>query len=153
MERHNTSPEHQLLTDEERQQSEKDRMAKIMAMPRNQKRRYLSIRHTRRNRPFNRTRSGIPTGTTAHFAAWMADLDVKRALYGIKLDRLADELNGELAAAFAILRVNGGIRNVFDLSRCDVHYLLSVQQIGPSRLAAVEKYLRARNVSLNWTTA
>lgn len=126
-------------------------MQKIMELPREQKRARLRIRHGAHSRPFARVRSGRPTGQTAHFAKWMADLRAVTSLRRLKLDRLADDLTGDLAAAFAILRVNGGIKTIYDLTQCDVHHLLSVQQIGPKRLALVEKFLRERNVNPAWT--
>lgn len=125
-------------------------LSKIMEMSRPERRRHL---HYRSAAPHRRVRSGVPTGTTPHFRAWMADLDRKRILHGMKLDHLADTLDGRLASTFALLRVGGRIRNVYQLSQANLADLLSIPQVGPARLAEVEKYLNGKRVELNWTAA
>lgn len=142
-----------VLSPEEIEQARNDRMEKINSMHRKEKRANLRIRHMPLSRPFSRVRSGVPTGTTPHFRAWMADLSARSVLQGMKLDYLADSLTGQLASTFAILRVSGRIKNVWQLSQTSADALLSIPQIGPAQLAAVETYLNRRNVPLKWTVA
>lgn len=116
------------------------------------KRGKVSIRHSAVSRPFARVRSGIRSGTTPHFAAWMADLDVSRTLHAIKLDALAESTSEE-AATFAQLFVRGKIKNVLQLSKKEIEDLIPLVGGDVDGLLAVEKYLNARRVRLNWTAA
>lgn len=136
------------------QEAKDAKLQKILTLPRKDKRARLRIRHGAIKRPFARVRSGVRTGTTPHFALWMADLSALRALQRIKLDVLADSdaTPGNVAQAFALLYV-GGVKNVADLSRADVGRLLAIDGIGLKRLEAVEKYMTERHVGLAWTSA
>lgn len=135
------------------EENAKERLRKIMELPRNERRSMLRTRQVRSSSLFSRVRSGVPTGTTPHFRRWMAELGNKSLLQGMKLDAMADQLDGRLASTLALLRVSGGIRNVYQLSQKSVEELLSVSQVGPARLAEVEQYLTSKNVPLNWTAA
>lgn len=98
-----------------------------------------------------RIRTSAPTGTTAHFKAWMADLRAKSVLQRMKLDNLASRIeDGQTAGAFALLFV-GGVRSVWDLSQLSTDQVLAVRDVGIERAAAAENYLRGRNVPLKWS--
>lgn len=141
----------QPLSREEIEEHRKAELKKIMELPRKEKRARLRIRQPWPTSAHGRVRSGIRTGTTPHFAAWMADLNVARVLHGIKLDTLADQLEGRLASTFAVLRVSGGYKNVLQLSKADVADLLRIPSIGIKSLEAVEDYLNSRRVRVHWT--
>lgn len=98
-----------------------------------------------------RIRTSAPTGTTAHFKAWMADLRAKSVLQRMKLDNLASQIeDGHTAGAFALLFV-GGVRSVWDLSQLSADQVLAVRDVDIERADAVENYLRGRNVPLKWS--
>lgn len=132
------------------QEEKAEQMAKIEAMPRKEKRARLRIRHGANRRPFARPRSGLATGTTAHFRMWMADLNIRSAMERLKLNHLAENAESKVAGPFALLYV-GGFKSVWDVARADVSALLAVRGIGPVSLEHVETYLKARNVKLAWT--
>lgn len=134
------------------QEEKAEQLSKIMSMDRRNKRARLRIRHNANRRPFARVRSGLPTGTTPHFRAWMADLSAKSALQSLKTAALAESLSGDLASAMALLHV-GGYRNVWAVARADIADLLRLNGIGIKRLEKVEEYLTARRVPLKWTAA
>lgn len=132
------------------QEEKAEQMEKINSLPRKAKRASLRIRHGANRQPFARFRSGIPTGTTAHFRAWMADLSVRSAMERLKLNALAESAESKVAGPLAMLYV-GGFKSVWDVARADVNALLAVRGIGPAGLDHVETYLKARNVKLAWT--
>jgi hypothetical protein len=99
-----------------------------------------------------RIRSGIRTGTTPHFRLWMADLQLKSALQRTKTEVLADhDATPPLAASAYALMFIDGIRNVFQLTQVTAERLLSIDGIGPKKLAAVEQHLLENNVKPSWT--
>lgn len=129
-------------------------LKKIMSLPRKDKRARLRIRQPWSSSSHGRVRSGVPTGTTPHFRAWMADLRAKSILQSMRLDGLADAPQpGRVASTLAIIRVNSRMRSVWDLSQARIEDLLRIPQIGPARLAEIEQYLKGRNVPVAWTAA
>jgi hypothetical protein len=112
---------------------------KVASLNRQQRRRFIIARPSR-------TR----IGTTPHFAAWKAEGRIKSILQRAKTVSLADQLEGSIAAAFALLSI-GGYKNLWDISQSTVGALLRVRGIGPARLADVENYLRDKGVTLAWT--
>lgn len=131
----------------------KEQLDKIASLNRRNRRTMLRKQHSLRNRPFARVTSGTPTGTTPHFRLWKADLLSHSILQGLKLDKLADDIEDAKVAGGMALLYLGGVKNVADLKRRKVEDLLAIDRIGLDRLEAVETYLRERNVALNWTTA
>lgn len=134
-------------------QTEKaEQMEKILTMDRRNRRARLRIRHGASGRPFARVRSGLPTGTPPHFAAWMADLNAKSAMQNLKTADLADATVGDLASAWALLSI-GGFKSVWSVAQADITNLMRVNGIGLKRLEKVEAYLKDRRVPLKWTAA
>lgn len=128
--------------------------AKYDAMNRKQKRHIIRHRPGIMQAPGSaRVRSGIRTGTTKHFKMWMADLAAHSALQRLNTSVLAESIEEPQAAGGMALLWIGGFRNVWSLSQAPVEKLLKVRGIGVKRLAAVEKYLRDRQVPLRWTTS
>jgi hypothetical protein len=110
----------------------------------------VSQRHGAHRRPFARVRSGIRTGTTAHFAAWMSDLRAKSALQ--RLTTLSIALyhdDASVAAGYAIAH-GGGVKTVWDLSRRSEAELLAIKGMGPKRLIAIRDDLNRRSVRVDW---
>lgn len=99
-----------------------------------------------------RVRSGVRTGRTKHFQLWMADLSMKSALQKTSTADLADH-DGvpPLAQSAFALAFMDGIKNVWDLTQANIERLLSIPQIGPKNLEAVEQYLLEHNVKPSWT--
>jgi hypothetical protein len=93
-------------------------------------------------------RTGTRTGSPKHFALWMADLAAKSALQRLKLDRLAEATDGDVAAGLAILRVNG-VKNVFDLSVLPAGAPV-LGQLTYDQLKSVGDYLAANRVIKSW---
>jgi hypothetical protein len=101
-----------------------------------------------------RVRSGIRTGRTKHFQAWMADLAMISALQKTSLRKLADHtMTPSLVKSAFALAFNAGIRNVHALVVADVARLLRIDGIGPKKLEAVESYLLEHTVKPHWTVA
>lgn len=96
-------------------------------------------------------RSGTRTGQPAHFALWMADLAAKSALQRLKLDRLAESTDGDVAAGMAILWVNG-VKNVWDLSVLPA-VDPALGKLTAAQLTAVAKYLKGKRVDVAWEWA
>jgi hypothetical protein len=122
---------------------------KIESMSRKDMRKRVQIRHGVNRRPFARFRSGLRTGTTPHFALWMADVNIKSALQRTSLASLADRESGDVATAYGLLYV-GGFKSVYDLTRADARDLLHVSGIGPKRLELVRANLASHQVAVNW---
>lgn len=99
----------------------------------------------------SRAPSRTRTGTTPHFRAWMADLQMKSALQKIKLNTLADAIDDSmLASGFALLYV-GQVKNIYDLLRQSTAHLLSLPGIEIEHLSRVEQYLINYNVKPAWS--
>lgn len=99
-----------------------------------------------------RVRSGIRTGTTKHFALWMQTLKLQSALQKTSTGDLADHpaVPSLAQSAFALMFF-GGIRNVWELTQAPIERLLSIRDIGPKKLEAVETYLVEHKVKPSWT--
>lgn len=97
-------------------------------------------------------RSGTRTGTTAHFAAWKAEGQVKSILQKTKTATLADSIEGDdrTASGFALLYL-AGFKNVWDVSQAKRADLLAAKGVGLVTLGHVQDYLKARNVALAWS--
>lgn len=96
-------------------------------------------------------RVGKRTGTTAHFAMWKADLEIKSALQRTKLSKLANapETPTKAALGYGYLH-QGGVKNVWDLLNAKREDLLLISGIGPVRLAAVQADLIAHKAQPKW---
>jgi hypothetical protein len=127
-----------------------EELAKIKAMRRKEKRRHLSIRHRIITKPHARLRSGIRTGTTPHFAMWMADLAMKSALQRTKTLALAEAAKEPQTGAAYAMAAKAGYRNVFDLSRASEADLLAIRGMGPVRLRTLKADLATNNVAVMW---
>jgi hypothetical protein len=122
----------------------------LVALLGDEKAEQLNRKEMRRYRKRSPGKAGKRTGTPAHLAAWKAEGQIKSALQRLSTAKLADSLEGRIAASFALLHV-GGFKNVWDVSQADVGALLKVRGIGPASLEAVEQYLTGRQVKLSWT--
>lgn len=122
---------------------------KLESMPRKEVRKRTQIRHGVIRKPFARFRSGLRTGTSPHFAMWMADLKIKSVLQGTSLASLADRETGDVATAYGLLFV-GGYKSVYALTQATERDLLAVKGIGPKRLDLVKANLASHQVAVNW---
>jgi hypothetical protein len=114
---------------------------KLMAMNRRERRHAVVKLAT--------ARTGMRTGTTPHFALWMADLKQKSALQKLKLNKLIEHLPDQEHGVLAPLRAChvAGIKSVWDLSQTKPN----AKGIGPKRLAEIEAYLKSKDIPLKWT--
>jgi hypothetical protein len=132
------------------ERAKEEELERIKSLPRKQKRAKLRIRHGNLTRNHSRVRSGLPTGSTLHFARWMAELEFKSALQRIKLDAIAaTHAEPQTVAAYA-LAYKAGYRSVWDLKQATKSQMLDITGMGPVRLRTLSADLKSRNVQVNW---
>jgi len=94
--------------------------------------------------------SRVRTGTTTHFAMWMADLQMKKSLQRLKISKLADRAPDPQVKAAYGLAVKHGLKSVWDLVVATKSQMLDVPGMGPVRLRALSADLASHNVQVKW---
>lgn len=138
---------------EKTEETPQEKLDKVLAMDRRNRRSRLRIRHGVKTSPHARTRSGLATGKPAHVERWQLEGQIKSALQRLSTSTLADQVEDAAVAGGMALLYLGGFKSVWSVSQASVEKLLAVKGIGPKRLEAVEGYLRERSVDLKWTAA
>ena len=124
---------------------------RVSKSPKHRKVQEKALRALPGQAPFARSRSGLRTGSTPHFAAWKAEGELRSKLQRMKTVALAEQIEeNSIAIPFALLN-GGGFKTIWQVAQADLAELLAVPQMGPARLAKVETYLAGKRVPLNWT--
>lgn len=99
-------------------------------------------------RPFARVPSGRGTGTSPHFATWMAEAKMTKALRDAKTSWVANHPQPKVAAAFELVAKD--YPTIWDLAHATRADLLAVPGVGPVNLGRIHAYLIANRVSPSW---
>lgn len=100
--------------------------------------------------PHARFRSGLATGTTPHFKAWKQEVQIKKALMGIRTSEVAEK-HPQIKVSQAFGLVAEKYPNLYLLSQARKSDIIALPGVGPATVGRIYAYLTANNVKTSWT--